>query len=101
MVASTPGLLQNCPFYITNRSNGLRFLVDTVAEVSVIPPSATDRKHRWDSLTLQAVNNSPIATYSDQLLTVNIGLWRTFQWIFSVADVSPYLVQIFYDTTIS
>ena len=48
-------------FYVTDRSNGFRFLVDTGAEVSVIPHSATDRKHRRDSLTLQAVNDSPIA----------------------------------------
>ena len=87
MAASAPGLLPSRLFYVTDRSNGFRFLVDTGAEVSVIPPSATDRKHRRDSLTLQAVNDSPIATYGDRLLTVNIGLRRTFQWIFIVADV--------------
>ena len=74
MAASAPGLSQSHLFYITDRSNGLRFLIDTGAEVSVIPPSATDRNHRQGSLTLQAVNNSPIATYGDRLLTVNIGL---------------------------
>ena len=84
MVASTSGLLPSRLFYVTDRSNSLRFLVDTGAEVSVIPPSATDRKHRRDSLTLQAVNDSPIATYGDRLLTVNIGLRRTFQYRFSL-----------------
>ena len=87
MAASAPGLLPSRLFYVTDRSNGFRFLVDTGAEVSVIPPSATDRKHRRTSLSLQAVNDSPIATYGDRLLTVNIGLRRTFQWIFIVADV--------------
>ena len=65
MAASAPGLLPSRLFYVTDRSNGFRFLVDTGAEVSVLPPSATDRKHRRDSLTLQAVNDSPIATYGD------------------------------------
>ena len=81
MVASAPGLLPSCLFYMTDRSNGFCFLVDTDAVVSVIPPSATDHKHRRTSLSLQAVNDSPIVTYGDRLLTVNIGLRRTFQWI--------------------
>ena len=45
MAASAPGLLPSHLFYVTDYSNGLRFLVDTGAEVSFIPPSATDRKH--------------------------------------------------------
>ena len=72
MVASASGLLLSRLFYVTDCSNCLRFFVDTGAEVSVILPSATDRKHRQDSLTLQAVNDSPIATYGDQLPTINI-----------------------------
>ena len=87
MVASAPGLLPSRLFYVTDCSNGFRFLVNTGTEVSVIPPSATDRKHRRTSLSLQAVNDSPIMTYGDQLLTVNIGLRWTFQWIFIVANV--------------
>ena len=102
MAASAPGLLPSHLFYITDCSNGFRFLVNTGAEVSVIPPSSTDRKHRRDSLTLQAINDSPIATYGDRLLTVNIGLRQTFQWIFIVADVKqPILGADFYDTTTS
>ena len=87
MATSVPGLQQSRLFYITDRSNGFRFLVDTGAEVSVIPPSAADRKHPRTGLSLQAVNDSPIATYGDRLLTVNIGLRRKFQWVFIVADV--------------
>ena len=87
MATSVPGLQRSRLFYITDRSNGFRFLVDTGAEVSVIPPSAADRKHPRTGLNLQAVNDSPIATYGDRLLTVNIGLRRKFQWVFIVADV--------------
>ena len=50
MAASVPGLLPTSRlFYVTDHSTGLHFLVDTGAEVSIIPPSATDRKHRQDS----------------------------------------------------
>ena len=39
-------------FFISDRSSGLRFLVDTGAEVSVIPPSRTDRLTQPGSLVL-------------------------------------------------
>ena len=45
---------------------------------SVIPPSATDRKRWQDSFILQVVNDSPIATYGNRLLTINIGLQQLF-----------------------
>ena len=74
-------------FYVTDSLTGLCFLVDTGAEISVVPPSALDRKHCKDSFSLQAVNNTPIATYGTQLHTLNIGLRCKFQWIFIIADV--------------
>ena len=46
------------PFYVTDCTSGLRFLVDTGAEVSVIPPSVSDHTHHRNTLTLQAVNNT-------------------------------------------
>ena len=36
-------------FYITDQNTGTRFLVDTGAEVSIIPPSPLDRKHSPDT----------------------------------------------------
>ena len=87
MATSVPGQQPSRLFYVTDSLTGLRFLVDTGAEISVVPPSAFDRKHRKDSFSLQAVNNTPIATYGTQLHTLNIGLRRKFQWIFIIADV--------------
>ena len=60
-------------FYVTDRSCGLRFLVDTGAEVSVIPPSSTERRHPHENLTLQAINSTPIATYGTHSLTLDLG----------------------------
>ena len=74
-------------FYVTDRSTGFRFLMDTGAQVSAIPPTPVQRKHPQKGLCLQAVNNSTIATYGNQLLTLDLGLRRLFRWIFVIADV--------------
>ena len=50
-------------FYMTGSLIGKRFIVETGAEISVVSPSAFDRKHCKDSFSLLAVNNTPIATY--------------------------------------
>ena len=81
------GALPSRLFFIKDRTSGLRFLVDTGAEISVIPPSNTERKHRQDKLSLQAANNTTIATYGSRSLTLNLGLRRTFRWVFVIADV--------------
>ena len=92
MATSVPGHRPCRLFYITDCTNGLRFLVDTGAEVSVIPPSPTDRKHHESNLSLQAVNNTLITTYGNRLLSLNIGLCRTFQWVFIIADVKNPII---------
>ena len=55
--------------------------------MSVLPPSHAKQKRPHETLTLQAVNGSPIATYGTRSLTLNLGLCRTFRWVFIVADV--------------
>ena len=69
-------------------STGFNLLVDTGAEVSVVPPSNFERQHQADGFSLQVVNSSPIRTYGKRSLTLDLGLRRTFRWIFIVADVS-------------
>ena len=74
-------------FYVTDRSTSLRFLIDTGAEVSVIPPSRTERQYHQDGLVLQAVNDTAIATFGKRSLTLDLGLRRSFQWVFIIANV--------------
>ena len=38
--------------FLMEANSGRQFLIDTGAEVSVIPPSPTERKHRQDCLDL-------------------------------------------------
>lgn len=73
----------------TNRS----FLIDSGADLSVIPPS-TKHKQSGESypIKLFAVNGTEIRTYGTQLLHLDFGLRRTFPWIFLIADVTSSLV---------
>ena len=41
-------------FYITDNNTSLKFLVDTGAKVSLIPPSSSERKYPQDGFWLQA-----------------------------------------------
>ena len=74
-------------FYVRDTHTNTRFLVDTGSEVSVISPTAADRRRSLDPRTLMAVNNTPINTYGQRSLTLNLGLRRSLPWIFIVADV--------------
>ena len=62
--------------------------MDTGAEVSVLPPSSTERKRPSTSLTLHAVNDSRIATFGTRSLSLELGLRRSFRWVFVLADVA-------------
>lgn len=79
-------------FYVTDRSTKVRYLVDTGAEVSVVPPTSEDRRYRQETPPLQAVNGSTIKAYGEKSLTLNIGLQRTFRWIFMIADVRQAII---------
>ena len=87
MATGVAGSLPSRLFFITDRSTGAKFLIDTGAEVSVIPPSRTEWQHRQDSLMLQAANNTSITTYGQRSLTLDLGLRCTFHWIFVIANV--------------
>ena len=74
-------------FYVRDRSSSLRFLVDTGAQVSIIPPTRSDRAAKPGEFRLQAINGSDIPTFGVRSLTLDIGLRRTFRWVFVIADV--------------
>ncbi|BHF74544.1 hypothetical protein SprV_0501763000 [Sparganum proliferum] len=78
-------------FFISDKSSGLRFLVDTGAEISVIPPP---RRHHLkpSQFSLQAANCTTINTYGQRSLTLDIGLRRRLQWVFVQADVKSPII---------
>ena len=79
--------------HITDRLNKRTFLVDTGAQISVLSPTRSDRLRKQEGYTLSAVNGLSIATYGTRSLTLNLGLRRTFHWIFIIADVSKPLLD--------
>ena len=78
-------------FYVTDTLQKSRFLVDTGAEISVIPPTDKERLHPV-SRHLQAANGSHIKSYGQRLVTLSLGLRRTLQWVFLIADVNMPII---------
>ena len=85
-VTSNPGLPTSRLLFLTDATSGRQILINTGAEVSVIPPSSTDRKNKQDCSGLLAVNGSSIATFGTQSLTLDLGLQCMFLWIFVIAN---------------
>ncbi len=88
---STGGLSHSRLFHITDHNSGMSFLVDTGADVSEIPPSPSECKHPH-SLHFEAVNHASIPTYGTRSLTLNLGLRRTFRWVFTIAVVRKPII---------
>lgn len=65
-----------------------RFLIDTGADISVLPLSNQKLKSNPENYKLFAANGTPINTYGDSILSPTLGLRRTFSWKFIVADVN-------------
>lgn len=79
--------------YIKDRATRTRFLIDTGADVSIIPVSACKRQaSKTSTLRLYAANGTPIATYGTATLQVNLGLRRDFTWKFIIADVTQPII---------
>lgn len=73
---------------VTDLNSGLRFLVDTGANVSVIPvPKRPYTNRVCDNYNLYAANGSVIRTYGTKNLELNLKLRRSFTWNFILADV--------------
>lgn len=90
LAASSPAKIQDRSrkhrLFLTDNKTGLRFLVDSGADVSIVPPRDCDRID--DSFKLFAANGTAIPTYGIRTLTLDLGLRRQFQWPFVIAKVN-------------
>ena len=66
--------------------------MDTGADVSVIPSTRIECSHSPSPCFLQGVFDSLIATYVVRSCTLNIGLSRTFRWVFTIANVKQAIL---------
>ncbi|CAI2738057.1 unnamed protein product, partial [Dicrocoelium dendriticum] len=80
-------------FFVTDRRTGVRYLVDTGAEVSVLPRDPNDPTEKVTS-SLRAANGTIIRVYGQRSRTLNLSLRRAFKWIFLVADVQTPILGL-------
>ena len=80
--------------YLTDKHSGIRYLVDTGASLSVLPPLEIDKPHKGKGRSLTAANDTNIATYGERAVEVDFGLGRSYNWVFHIADVTtPILLR--------
>ncbi|KAL1448514.1 hypothetical protein WDU94_002712, partial [Cyamophila willieti] len=80
-----------------DRTSQTKFLVDTGATLSLLPPTPADRQNE-QSLLLFAANDSIIKTFGQRLMKLDLGLRREFVFVVTIADVnSPLLGADFLD----
>ena len=73
--------------FIEYSASGRRFLVDSGAQRSIMPPSSTDALGHGQGPPLNAANGPPIRTFGTRFMTVCFK-GREFSWDIVVASVS-------------
>ncbi|XP_041973958.1 uncharacterized protein K02A2.6-like [Aricia agestis] len=78
---------------VFDRDTRERFLVDTGADISVLAATQLRKKKRTEeTYKLYAANNTPIKTYGEETIKLNLGLRRSFRWTFVVADIKTSIL---------
>lgn len=85
--SSAPGSKPSGRLFITDPLSCTQFLIDTGADVSVIPPRKKDRCKFDPRFQLTAANKTIIKTFGSRTIEVSLGLRRVFAWNFIIADV--------------
>lgn len=77
---------------MTDSTSGFTFLIDTGADLSVIPNHYFGKLAQNSDLHLSAANGSKITTYGTKLLDINLGLRRAFPHYFILASVDRPII---------
>ena len=80
----------NLRLFIEDKNSRIKFLVDSGADVSLVP-AGPDAKVSTD-YKLYAANGTEIPTYGIRVLTLDLGLRRPFQFPFILAKVSKGII---------
>lgn len=78
--------------YVTDQKSCQKFLIDTGADISIIPPSFADKTKGPSAMVLYAANNTIIKTYGNKSLTLDLGFNKKFTYEFIVADVKKPII---------
>lgn len=76
--------------YVADRATGRRYLIDTGADISVVPPPAFHKLKPIRKFT--AANGTKILGYGEQLMVLDLGLRRPLKWVFTIADVTHAII---------
>lgn len=78
--------------FIVDKTTNIRFLIDTGAEVSIVPKSIFSKYGQKSETTLMAANGAKISTYGRKQLTLNLQLRRNFEFSFIIAAVDYAII---------
>lgn len=78
--------------FVYDRENKLQYLIDSGAEISVLPSSKFKEFKRTSDVILTAANGSCIKTYGTKFVNVNLGLRREFPFSFTIANISKPII---------
>lgn len=70
----------------------MQFLVDTGADLCVVPRKMIRAQHQPSTYELSAANGTTITTYGTAAMILEFGLRREFPWRFVIADVSRPII---------
>ncbi|XP_028173478.1 uncharacterized protein LOC114362327 [Ostrinia furnacalis] len=80
--------ISNHRLFIKDKTSALNFLIDTGANISVLPATQADKRRNAPSNYLYAANGSSISVYGEKTVVLNLGLRRPYSWRFVIAAVS-------------
>lgn len=83
--------VQSALLHIVDHQSHTKFLVDTGADVSVLPATPSQRSLP-PSLHLYATNGTKILVYLRQTVQLDLNLRRSFQWTFYVGAISQAIL---------
>lgn len=78
--------------FVKDRINNFEFLIDSGADVSVIPHTFFLNNQQEPQYSLSAANGSTINTYGNKILTIDLGIRRKFVHNFILANVNRPII---------
>ncbi|GFU14142.1 transposon Ty3-G Gag-Pol polyprotein [Trichonephila clavipes] len=73
--------------FVKDRETGSQFLVDSGADVLILPWTKTKGECQASQYKLYTANGTEIPTFGIKILMLDLGLRRPFQWPFIIAKV--------------
>ena len=78
--------------FITDKKTKVRYLIDTGADVSVLPATYKDKQNGAKKFTLFTASGAPLPTYGERLVNLQLGLRRNYHWPFVLTTVSHPII---------